>query len=368
MKVPMMRTLVIPSSYKNQPTNYMNDWYYKKVSQKKGLNNSAKRKIDQLTKGVTDPMQLVKIIYSYVKSNYKYVAIEIGMGAFIPTHVNEVYLNKQGDCKDLSNFLSEVLNYKGIKSDIALAATFDHISNCDFPSLSSANHVICIVYINDKVVLLDPTDPIHFEETPIQSLQDRSILIVNSEGGLFFEVEGFSPEQNRINYQMNLKIDSNNILLEGAFEIKYRGISGNFLQRELKRLSNKEFENFGEILYEEIFGNQSISDLAISNDLNEVTVEGEISINGKTFKDGPNQYLFLDFIPRLMETESRETLLEGTYLRNPFHKNVHIKIEMNEPIEKFEIIEHSYIEEGVSLHLKVSAVSDHVIECTYNFV
>ena len=50
-----------------------------------------------------------------------------------------------------------IINYKGIKSDIALAATFDHISDCNFPSLSSANHVITTAYVNNEIILLEKT-------------------------------------------------------------------------------------------------------------------------------------------------------------------------------------------------------------------
>jgi len=368
MKVPLMRILVMSSSYKKQPTKYLNDWYFKSVAPQKGLNDSVKRKIDELTANVTDPLQIVNIIYSYVKNNFKYVAIEIGMGAFIPSHANEVYLNKQGDCKDLSNFLSEALLYKGVSSDIALAATFDHISDCDFPSLSSANHVICIAYINDKTILLDPTDPIHIEETPVQSLQDRTILIVNANGGSFYDVKSFSPLQNEINYQLDLKLDSNKMLINGAFNINYHGISGNFLQRNIKNESKKEIENFGKTLYEEVFGNQTISDLAIRNELRKLQFQGKISINGKTFNDGLNKYVFIDFLPRLMETENRETLIEGTYLRNPFHKKVRIKITLDEPVEIFKTIEHKFEGEGVSLNIEIKAISNLVIECNYDFI
>lgn len=368
MKVPLMRTLVMPSSYKNIPTNYMNDWYAKNVAPKKGLNTSVKQKIDELTTNVTDPLKIVNIIYSYVKSNFKYVAIEIGMGAFIPSHANEVYLNKQGDCKDLSNFLSEALKYKGVESDIALAATFSHISDCDFPSLSSANHVIAIAYIDGETLLLDPTDPVHLEGTPVQSLQDRTILIVNSKGGSFYEVKRFSPQQNEIYYQLDLKLDSNNMLINGAFDIDYNGVSGNFLKRNLQREGEKEFIKFGKIFYEEVFGNQSISDLAVTNESKKLLIEGTISINGKTFNDGSNKYVFIDFLPRLIETESRETLIEGTYLGNTSYKKIRAKIKMDEPVETFKPIEFTYKGEGMSLNVTIRAISNLEIECNYDFI
>lgn len=368
IKAPLMRTLIIPNSYKNEERKYMNDWYFQKLKNRRGLSNNAIYKIDELTKGVSDPIKILDTLYGYVKNNFKYVAIEIGMGAFIPTHVNEVFTNKEGDCKDLSNFLSEALNYKGIKSDVALAATYDHISDCDFPSLSSANHVICVAYIDDKQVVLDPTDPIHFSGAPVQSIQKRSIFIVNEKGGNFYKPPSFSPQQNGVNYKMEIKINSDQMVLDGYFEATYEGISGNFLKRELLYKKNDIANSVIKKHYETVFGNQSISDFKIINTDKSVDVKGLISINGKIFKDGNKRLLFFDFLPKLIETVNRETLLEGTHLGNPFSKNVDIKINMVEPFHKFDKIEHTLSNKGVSLVLKISTPSEYVIEFNYEFV
>jgi len=368
MKVPLMRTLVMPASYKEQPTKYINDWYLKRVLSKKGIDNSVKQKIDELTKNVTDPLEIVTILYEYVKNNFKYVAIEIGMGAFIPSPANEVYVNKQGDCKDLSNFLSEVLKYKGIESDIALAATYNHISDCDFPSLSSANHVICVAYVKGEAILLDPTDLIHVQGTPVQSLQDRTILIVNSKGGSFYKVKAFSPHQNEILYQLDLKIATNKTSLEGVFSTNYKGISSNYLKRVLKSEGAKKFNDYGKTFFENVFGNQTISNLEVTNDSKKLHFKGGISVNGKSFDDGLNTYIFIDFLPRLIESDDRETLIEGTYIENPFYKKVRVKVVMNEAVEMFAPITKIYKEKGVSLEVVIKPLSNLEIACNYDFI
>ena len=96
--------------------------------------------------------------------------------------------------------------------------------------------------------------------------------------------------------------------------------------------------------------------------------QGNISINGKTFNDGPNMYLFIDFVPRLIETEIRETLIEGTYLNNPYNKRVLTKIKLDEPIETFSPIEHNYNGGGISLTVTIKAISNVEIECYYDFI
>ncbi|MGV6831395.1 MAG: transglutaminase-like domain-containing protein [bacterium] len=367
MKVPLMRMLVIPNTYNRNSAKYLNDWYINNIASTKVLSENAKKKIDELTQDLEDPKAIIRTIYNYVKSNFKYVAIEIGMGAFIPSHVKEVYENKQGDCKDLSNFLTEALKYKGIETHLALAATFDHISDCDFPSLSSANHVICVAYVDDKPILMDPTDTIHIEGTPVQSLQDRTILIVNNEGGSFFKVAPNSPEENQIKYEAELNLNSEKSEIDGLFTIAYNGSSSNYFKRVLQSEGKEKLQSYSKTLFEEIFGNQTISDLKVEPVDENYYVNGNLNIQGRTFNDGQNKFLFLDFLPRLIESENRKTLIIGTYLRNPYQKTVYLKIQLDELIEDFDIIKHSFNEKGVKLDLSIDAISENELEIKYDF-
>lgn len=367
-KEPIVRTIVSPSSYSTDAKKYLNNWYLEKLILKRGLNPVVAQKLDELTEGIYDQRKIVEIIYDYVKSNFKYVAVEIGMGAFIPTHANDVYTNKEGDCKDLSNFLSEALNYKGIKSHVALAATYDHISDCDFPSLSSANHVVCLAYLNDKPIILDPTDPIHIPDTPVQSIQNRTILVINGEGGQWLKVEGFTPEENTIDYELSLKEVPGQLSLHGNFNVEYNGISGNLLKRWYKNLAKDEVLDIGKRHYESVFGNQTISEIQVIQQAHRFSANGNLQVNGKVFNDVDNQLVFLDFLPRLFETENRATLLEGTHFGSNFNKKVKLKIELDKPFSKFSPIEHVLSKDGVSLSLKISCGDDKTLVCDYQFI
>lgn len=366
-KIPLMRTIVTPETYKNMESAYMNDWYLTKVKPQRGLSNEALKKIDDLTEGLTDPKKITNVLYDYVRNNFKYVAIEIGMGAFIPTHTTEVYDNKQGDCKDLSNFLVEALNYKGIKSDIALASTFSHISDCNFPSLSSANHAICVAYIDKKPIILDPTDPIHKTYTPVESLQNRSIFIVNENRGEFYKIKKFENLENLVDYTIDLSFDVTQMSLAGKFNVVYNGISGNHLKRRIKYAEKKNKIATCETHFESIFGNQSISNIKTDEKHKSFNVNGSISILGKVFNDGDNKLLFIDFIPRLFESTERETLLKGTHIGNNFSKKAKVLINMIEPIQSFDSIEYSFTKDGASLNINIESPSDNSIKLTYEF-
>ncbi|UZR97148.1 transglutaminase-like domain-containing protein [Chondrinema litorale] len=368
IKEPLMRTIVVPATYIDKEKEYMNDWYFNKVKTSRGLSLSTQKKIDELTDNVSDPMKILEILYDYVQTNFKYVAIEVGMGAFIPSHANEVFTNKHGDCKDLSNFLSEALNYKGIKSDVALAATYNHITDCDFPSLGSANHEVCVAYINDQLIVLDPTDPIHLPNTPVQSLQNRSILIINPEGGEFYKVNCLKPEENEINYDIELNVDSKQALIAGRFKVNYNGITSNFLRREIDDLSENEINSIGEKLYESIFGNQFVSSLRIIDNKYTVDVDGDLSVQSKSFNDKENLFLFIDFLPRIIESENKESVVLGTHLGSVMDKKVKLKLKLDIPFKPFDDIEHSFSKDGIFFNLKITNPSDYIIECNYEFI
>ena len=365
---PLMRTIVVPVKYKDNEIDYMNDWYFKEVKTKRGLDFNAIAKIEELTEGISDPSQIVNILYDYVRNNFKYVAIEVGMGAFIPSHTNEVFINKEGDCKDLSNFLSEALNYKGIRSDIALASTYDHITDCDFPSLSSANHVICLAYLENTPILLDPTDPIHIPETPVQSIQNRSILIVNPEGGTWHKVKSFTPQQNLINYNIKLNENENGNDINGQFNTTYNGISGNFIRREFRYKSDSKIKSIGNKYYKAVFKDQSISNFEVLNQYKKVNVKGDLYVTGKIFNDVNNRILFIDFLPGLIENDVRDKLLEGTHLGSNFSKKVNLQIKLNKSFKTYQPIEYNFSEEGFSLDVKITNPTDTLVEISYEFI
>jgi len=366
LEVPLFRVLVYPNTY-DTPISYMNNWYFTQVKPTKLLSSYALQKIDELTNGVTDEKKIVKLLYDYVRNNFKYVAIEVGMGAFIPTEVNEVFSNKQGDCKDLSNFLSAALNYKGIKSSLALAATFDHISDCDFPSLSSANHVICVTNLNGEEVLLDPTDEIHEMGTPVQSLQGRTIFNITENDGKFIKVAKSSPKDNKIFYKMNLQLDSESKKMNGSVAITYKGSSGNYLKRQLRYSGKELFDDNIKDHFTKMMGNQTLNEFT-TLDYKSLNFTSNIMVNGKVFTDASNTYLFLDFLPRLIETEERENLLEGTYLRNPYHKNVELIVTFDNDFIKQEFETKSYNEKGIELTIEKKWLSKNKLKIAYDFV
>jgi hypothetical protein len=222
-----------------------------------------------------------------------------------------------------------------------------------------------LAYIEDEPIILDPTDPIHIPDTPVQSIQNRTILVVNSNGGHWLKAEGFTPEENTIDYEIMLREIPGQLSLQGEFKVEYHGISGNSLKRGYKNLADDEVLAIGKKHYQSVFGDQSVSDIQVIQQAKIIGAKGNLLVNGKVFNDTNNQFLFLDFLPRLFETENRDALLEGTHFGSNFNKKVKIRIEMDEHFSTFNPIVHSYSKDRISLFLKIAHVGGKTIECDY---
>jgi hypothetical protein len=160
----------------------------------------------------------------------------------------------------------------------------------------------------------------------------------------------------------------NELEMSGSFKADYNGISGNFLRWTFYNSDKDEKEKLGHEHFESVFNDETLSNLSFSTSGEILTTEGQIRIDGKIFKDGDNRLVFLDFLPPLFETENRETLLKGTYIGNPFKKEVKLRISMDEPIEKFSPITRSFSENGIEFNLSIVRESEFMIEYKYEFI
>ena len=65
---------------------------------------------------VVNKRDKILALYGYMQKNYRYVSIQIGIGGQKPMSPGEVYRNKFGDCKALSNLMKCMLREAGIES------------------------------------------------------------------------------------------------------------------------------------------------------------------------------------------------------------------------------------------------------------
>ena len=125
-------------------------WYSGLTASSRIPSPALQEKVAQLTAGISDPLQQIRVIANYMQRNIRYVAIEVGIGGFQPHPAADVFAHQYGDCKDKATLLSTMLKQVGIDSYYVSVDTDRGMVNPKFPSIRF-NHVILAIHLPDKV-------------------------------------------------------------------------------------------------------------------------------------------------------------------------------------------------------------------------
>ncbi|NMM00412.1 ATP-binding cassette domain-containing protein [Paraburkholderia sp. RP-4-7] len=71
---------------------------------------------DKLTRDVEDRRQQAEILYNWISTHVRYVAVHLGIGSVVPHSADAVLTAVYGDCKDHVTLFEALLAAKGIKS------------------------------------------------------------------------------------------------------------------------------------------------------------------------------------------------------------------------------------------------------------
>jgi hypothetical protein len=103
----------------------------------------------------------VNTIYSYVRDNFKTVS-EQGYGTQgLYTHnaLKDVFKKKQGNVAELNLLLTAMLRKAGFQADPMILSTRSNgLANPNYPLSAEYNYVVCVAYLNNKIVKLDASE------------------------------------------------------------------------------------------------------------------------------------------------------------------------------------------------------------------
>ena len=171
-------------------------------------------KARQLTAGKADFDGKLRALASFMQSDIRYVAIEIGIGSVQPHAAADVFRSRYGDCKDKATLLSSMLHEVGIESDYVDISTERSTVNPLVPS-PRFNHQILAVELlpgtntpqyqsavksksGKSYLIFDPTD----SYTPLGSLrgelQDSYALLVADGRGELIHTPLLDPDTNSL--------------------------------------------------------------------------------------------------------------------------------------------------------------------------
>jgi len=243
---PLIRMIACPQEYKGKEDSYFNNWLIQLYDSVSVLDENTMRIADSLVSGISQPDSIIKVLFNFVRNSIRGLSVYEGYESWQPKNVNYVINSRQGDCKDMSNLLVQLLRYKGIESYVGLTSIITGMANCDFPCLFSANHAICCVPADSGWQFMDPTDKGVTENFPGKLTQGRSVFIFGEKKGVFYDIPIIKGEKNKSIFELQLSVKENAIL--GKYKVILNGLSaGNLMVnvenkgKSLKRNTIRDF-------------------------------------------------------------------------------------------------------------------------------
>ena len=215
------------------------NWLRKLYADRYMLSNEAIKEIQDLIKGVTDRKEIIRILYKHLQKKNRYVAIEMGLAGWQPQPAEQVYRNRYGDCKDLSNFMTSMLRVAGIKSFPAHALTRNEgVVDKERPS-NQFNHCIVCVPLEKDTVWLECTSTYDEMDDIPYTIEDIEALVVSDEKG-----ELIRTPQKKFNQNSMISVFNGIIEITGDLKfdakIETTGNQKDYIKNSLARLNTKD--------------------------------------------------------------------------------------------------------------------------------
>jgi tetratricopeptide (TPR) repeat protein len=183
------------------------NWWWGLAKDKIQLDTAIKEKVRELTKGLNQEEEKLRVIYNFCAQDIRYVAVEYGRAGYEPHKAKDIFLNKYGDCKDQAILLVTMLKEAGFKAYPVLIGTREYF-NLDegFPCVLF-NHCIACVELNGKIIFLDPTaETCSFADLPIDD-QERKILIFKEDTYNIANTPLYLAGHNLVKQSIKIEID-----------------------------------------------------------------------------------------------------------------------------------------------------------------
>lgn len=214
------------------------------------LPDQIRSTVHQLTDGITDPKQKIKVLYEYLQNSTRYISIQLGIGGLQPFEAKFVAEKKYGDCKALSNYMVALLKEAGVTGyySIIRAGEDEKFYLPDFVS-DQTNHIIVCVPLQKDTIWLECTDQEKAMGYMGRFTDDRYALVIKEDGGHLVKTPRYTAEQNHAGRKMIAKLsDKGN--LNASISTIYRGLEQDDMFRYYHFLTKEELDKKMNTMYD----------------------------------------------------------------------------------------------------------------------
>ncbi len=227
--------LVLCKSYTNgsdttslmRSTDDLYSWYNTLTQKMDNKQDDIKKTAEKLIADKTTDEEKISAIFYWVQDNIRYIAFEDGLAGFVPDDCQSVFNKRYGDCKGMANLTKEMLKSVGYDARLTWIGTDRIAYDGTTPSLSAANHMICVVYPDStnksKRYFLDGTESFVSFGDYAKRIQGRRVVIEDGEKYIVDSVPEFDHLHNKVVKTENFTIE--NKLVKGTVKRTYHGES-----------------------------------------------------------------------------------------------------------------------------------------------
>jgi len=172
-------------------------WYNSLVKNDNLLSPVFAGEIRKMVNNDLPDKEKIRIIYTYLQKNFRYVSIQLGIGGLKPFPANFVHTKKYGDCKALSNYMQACLDAVNIKSYSAWIEGDPYPSpfDADFPR-DYFNHQILCVPLPADTIWLECTSATNDFAVLGSFTENRQALLLTENGGVLIRTPTSKAHEN----------------------------------------------------------------------------------------------------------------------------------------------------------------------------
>ncbi len=212
------------------------EFFWPKVAIGSDLRSEVRRQV----RGAGSTTEKLQRVYDYVTSRTRYVAIELGQGALVPTPAETVLRRGYGDCKDMAALMIGMLEAVDVEAHPALVHPRPHsLTVPEFVEPSNFSHMIVRVLDRDRELYSDPTSGQGCADHLDPSLEGMYTLVVPRDGDAELRRIPIHPSQHHgFTMQMDVYPAADEVRLE--VDATYRGHLGDRLRTLLRGAADND--------------------------------------------------------------------------------------------------------------------------------